>query len=133
MKKVGVSQKAIIFNREGKFLAIRRTKTAPSNPGMWDFPGGDLEFGEDAMDGIIREIREESGLEVKETKPFDIESHINKEGDFWVTIAYSAQAVHGEVFLSNEHDEYKWLDSGEFLKLESAAKIKRFVNNLNTR
>jgi len=133
MKKLGVSQKAVIFNREGKFLAMRRTKTAPSNPGMWDFPGGDLVFGEDAISGIVREIREETGLEVKDIKLFDIESHINKEGDFWVTVAYNAQTIHGEVFLSNEHDEYKWLDSEEFLKLESADKLKRFVRNLTTR
>jgi ADP-ribose pyrophosphatase len=65
MKKIGVSQKAIIFNREGKILVLRRSGTALSNPGKWDFPGGDLEFGEDAIGGIIREIREETGLEVK--------------------------------------------------------------------
>ncbi|HOI97259.1 MAG TPA: NUDIX hydrolase [Candidatus Pacearchaeota archaeon] len=132
MKKIGVSQKAIIFNREGKILVLRRSGTALSNPGKWDFPGGDLEFGEDAIGGIIREIREETGLEVKNLNLFDVESHINKEGDFWVTIAYIAKAVSDKVILSYEHDEFKWLTAEDFLKLESSEKLRRFVGNLTT-
>ncbi len=132
MKKIGVSQKAIIFNREGKILVLRRSGTALSNPGKWDFPGGDLEFGEDAIGGIIREIREEAGLEVKNLNLFDVESHINKEGDFWVTIAYIAKAVSDKVILSYEHDEFKWLTAEDFLKLESSEKLRRFVGNLTT-
>lgn len=132
MKKIGVSQKAIIFDREGKILVLRRSGTALSNPGKWDFPGGDLEFGEDAIGGIIREIREETGLEVKNLNLFDVESHINKEGDFWVTIAYIAKAVSDKVILSYEHDEFKWLTAEDFLKLESSEKLRRFVGNLTT-
>ena len=132
MEKIGVSQKAIIFNGEGKFLTIRRTETAPSNPGKWDFPGGDLDFGEDAMEGIIREIKEETGLDVEDLRPFDVESHINKEGDFWVTIAYIAKAVSDKVILSYEHDEFKWLTAEDFLELESSEKLRRFVGNLTT-
>jgi len=123
MKKIGVSQKAIIFNRKGEILTIRRSETAPSNPGKWDFPGGDLDFGEDAMEGIIREIKEETGLDVGDLRPFDVESHINKEGDFWVTIAYIAKAV---------SDKVKWLTAEDFLKLESSEKLRRFVGNLTT-
>jgi len=132
MKKIGVSQKAIIFNRKGEILTIRRSETAPSNPGKWDFPGGDLDFGEDAMEGIIREIKEETGLDVGDLRPFDVESHINKEGDFWVTIAYIAKAVSDKVILSYEHDEFKWLTAEDFLKLESSEKLRRFVGNLTT-
>ncbi len=130
MKETGVSQKAIIFNNEGKFLTLRRTSTAPVRPNTWDFPGGDLEFGEDAREGIIREIKEEAGLEVKDLKPFDVDSRINKEGNFWITIGYVAKAISDKVTLSFEHDEFKWLSSEEFLKLESAPKFERFVKNL---
>jgi 8-oxo-dGTP diphosphatase len=132
MEKIGVSQKAVIFNEEKKFLAIHRTKTAPSNPNKWDFPGGDLDFGEDAIKGIIREVKEEVGIEIKNLKPFDVESHVNEKGDFWVTIAYIAKAISDKVVLSFEHDEFKWLTAKEFLRLESSDKLKRFVKNLTT-
>ena len=130
MKKTGVSQKAIIFNKEGRFLALCRTSSAPFNPGKWDFPGGDLDFGEDAIKGIIREIKEECGLEVQDLKLLDVESHINKESDFWVTIAYIAKVVSEEITLSFEHNQFKWLTTEEFLKLESPDKLKRFVKKL---
>ena len=130
MKKIGTSQKAIVFNEEGKLLTLHRTSTAPSNPDKWDFPGGDLDFGEDAIKGIIREIKEETGLEVKDLKPFDVESHIYENEEFWVTIAYTAKVIVDKVVLSFEHDEFKWVTPEEFLRLESPDKLKRFVKNL---
>ncbi|MDP2873810.1 MAG: NUDIX hydrolase [bacterium] len=130
MNQVGASQKAIIFNKEGRFLTLYRTATAPARPNTWDFPGGDLEFGEDAMNNIFREIKEETGLEVKDLRPFDVESHINNDGDFWITIGYTALAVSEKVTLSFEHNEFKWVTAKEFLGLESAPKLKQFVENL---
>lgn len=129
-EKIGASQKAIIFNAEGKFLTLRRSPTAPARPNTWDFSGGDLEVGEQAVESMLREIKEEAGLEVKDLKPFDVESHINEDGDFWITIAYVAKAVSEKVTLSFEHTDFKWLSAEEFLKLESAPKLMRFVRNL---
>jgi 8-oxo-dGTP diphosphatase len=130
MKEIAASQKAIIFNSEGKFLTLRRGSTAPARPNTWDFPGGDLEFGEQAVESMLREIKEEAGLEVRDLKPFDVESHTNEEGNFWITIGYVAKAVSDKVVLSFEHDDFKWVSAEEFLKLESAPKLMRFVRNL---
>jgi 8-oxo-dGTP diphosphatase len=130
MQKVGVSQKAIIFNKEEKFLIIHRTATAPANPNKWDLPGGDLGFGEDTTEGIIREIKEETGLEVEDIKPFDVESHVNEKNEFWVTIAYKARAKSDDVKLSFEHDEFRWIQARDFLELETTGKLKRFVKRL---
>lgn len=131
MSKIGVSQKAIIMNGEGKLLAIRRSDTAPVRPLHWDLPGGDLDFGEDPMQGIMREIAEETGLAVEHPEPFDVEAHVNSNGDFWVTIAYNARCGAVEdVKLSYEHDEFKWVTPEEFLQLKSAEKLQRFIRKL---
>ena len=130
MKQMGVSQKAIIFNKEGKFLTMYRTATAQARPNTWDLPGGDLEFDEDPFESIIREVKEETGLDVEEVKPFDVEAHINKEGNFWITIAYKAKAISDKVALSFEHNDYKWVTSEEFFELESYNKLRRFVKNI---
>ncbi len=130
MKKIGVSQKSVIFNKQEKFLTIRRTSTALSNPNKWDLPGGDLDFGEGPINGMIREIKEETGLEVGDLKPFDVHSYINKIDDFWVTIAYKTKSNSNKVVLSYEHDDFKWVTPEEFLKLESPDKIRRFIKKL---
>ena len=77
MNIVGVSQKAIVINKEGRMLTLFRTETAPTRPNTWDLPGGDLDFGEDATKSVIREIQEETGLSVENVRPFDVESIIN--------------------------------------------------------
>lgn len=132
MKRTGVSQKVVIQSRSGKFLILHRTSSAPSRPDTWDLPGGDLDFGEKAERGILREVREETGLPIRNIEPYDVESHINQEGDFWVTIAYKATSSSEKVVLSYEHDRFRWVTRKEFARLRSAKKLKRFIKNLRS-
>ena len=129
-QKLGISQKAVVFNRAGKFLTLRRSKTHPYHAFKWDLPGGDLEFGEDPPEGMRREIKEEAGIDVEGLMPFSVRAHINKVGQFWVTVAYKAQALSEEVVISWEHDDFKWVTADEFLALESSEKFKKFVEDI---
>lgn len=126
----GASQKAIIFNRDGKMLTIFRTETAPTRPNTWDLPGGDLDLGEDATASIIREITEETGLKVTNVRPYAVESLINPEGTFWITVAYYAQTSDDRVTLSYEHNDYRWVTIDEFTKINTSNRAKRFIDNL---
>ncbi len=125
----GVSQKIIILNKEGKILALKRGMTAPSRPGYWDLPGGELEYGEDPRGGIIRETLEESGIKIKITDPelIDVLSGINNLNECWVTICYVSKVGDVAVKLSFEHTEYKWISPIDFLKLQVSPKSIKFV------
>lgn len=122
-----ISQKAILLNEQGKILTIRRTKTAPSRPLYWDLPGGRLDFGEDTKAGIIREIKEETGLKVSGLLLLDTSSKINDRGEFWVKLYYIACAPRKNVVLSFEHDDLKWVTPNELLKLKISPAIKKFA------
>ncbi len=124
-----VAQKAIVFRDDGKFLTVQRGKTAPTNPGAWDLPGGVLESEEDPVSGIIREIKEETGLTVSEPKPFDVYGRGNYPLSSRMTIAYHCRAISTEVTISWEHTDFKWVTKDEFLKLPASPKITRFVKN----
>ena len=118
-----VSQKTFVFNDEGKFLTLLRTKTAPKRPLKWDLPGGAHEAGEDPMEGAKREILEETGLTVADLKPLTLAGEY--VGNRWgVTVAYTAKALTTDVRLSYEHDEYRWVNKEEFLELDSSEKWK---------
>lgn len=130
MSTIGISQKAVILNAEGKFLAIHRSPTAPSKPNQWDLPGGALDFGEDPAVGIAREIKEETGLEVTGLAPFDVEAHINPADKFWITICYKCEPLSQTVKLSFEHDDFRWITEQDFFQLEASQKIRRFISNL---
>ncbi|MCX6720952.1 MAG: NUDIX hydrolase [Candidatus Staskawiczbacteria bacterium] len=126
-KIIRVSQKAIIVDGQGKILTIKRTETAPSWPLHWDLPGGELEFGENTIDGITREIKEETGLRANNFKILDVYSGFDDINEFWLTICYVASAEDGEVKLSFEHNDYKWVSADEFQTLEASPKNKAFV------
>lgn len=127
---MGLAQKVFVFNDEKKFLTMRRTKTAPTNPLKWDLPGGDVEFGENPQKSILREIKEETGLVVKNPVVFDIWSHINSDDDYWVTVAFKAYNPKGKLSISWEHDLHKWVTIDEFLKLKIPTKLRAFAVTL---
>src|SRR3989344_9602689 len=100
---INVSIKAVVYRADGRVLALRRTKTAPTRPLQWDLPGGILDYGEDTMAGIIREIKEEAGIDVVSVKLLDVISAFDDKDEFWVTIGYSAYTTSDTVQLSYEH------------------------------
>jgi len=104
---------------DGKILLLKRSK-GKFNPKKWDLPGGTLEKGETLKEALLREIEEETGLEVemgeiigtaefsKESKNFDEE----KRGLRYLTY-YSGDS---EIKLSGEHQAHKWLSFDEALE-----------------
>ena len=124
---MNVAQKVIIINDGGKMLTIRRSQTDSVRPFYWDLPGGELNLGESAQEGIIREIKEETGLEVCDLFVIDVISRFNNKDEFWVTICYKAKTNSNNVVLSYEHDEFKWVDVDSFFELKASPRNKEFV------
>jgi 8-oxo-dGTP diphosphatase len=60
---------AAVIERPGEFLLAKRPEGKPY-PGYWEFPGGKIEPGEDARAALVRELREELGIEVREATPW---------------------------------------------------------------
>jgi 8-oxo-dGTP diphosphatase len=60
---------AAVIVRPGEFLLAQRPEGKPY-AGYWEFPGGKIEPGEDARAALVREIREELGIEVREPTPW---------------------------------------------------------------
>ena len=96
--------------------------------GKWSLPGGGLDHGEDPIEGMKREIIEETELSVTDLKPVNLRSYITDEKDFLVIVGYVAKAVSENVRLNWEHDKYKWLTLEEALKLELTEGARYFLS-----
>lgn len=120
-----IGQKAIIVNEENKILVLERSDKT-GGPNVWSLPGGALEDKEDPVEGIKREIKEETGLEISEIKPFSTRSYTHKE-DFIVIIGYECHISHQPITLNWEHASYKWLTKEEALELNLSPDGRFFI------
>ena len=100
-----VSVAAVVVREDGRVLAIRR-----ADNGQVQIPGGILEEAETIEAGLAREVREETGLEVRIEAPTGIYKHL-KLGV--VALVFRCALVSGEEALSEETTEVLWLTPDE--------------------
>lgn len=106
--------KAVIFNKEGKILLLKRAKEGVRNAGKYDLPGGWLEEGESAEEVLKREIQEETSLtDIKIGALIRFAEFRNEEGKIskFRGLRYLVNSNEEEVELNpREHSDFKWLD-----------------------
>ncbi len=104
----------LIFNEKGQVLLQRR-----SDDNLWGVPGGSMDLGETIYDTIIREIKEETNLEIDKAnlKIFNIYSgeeqhHIYPNNDevYFVNIVFETDTYRGIIKTDSESYELKFFD-----------------------
>ncbi len=108
-----VAVSAVIF-RDGKVLGMRRAADKDAGAGLWETPSGRVEAGEQPLDAVRREAREETGLALRfDPRPIDALQTRRGEAPM-VVVYYRAEWVGGEVVQSAEHDMHAWMTPDEF-------------------
>ncbi|HSE48775.1 MAG TPA: NUDIX hydrolase [Terriglobales bacterium] len=106
---------AIIIDR-GRALVVRRA-TEPLK-GEWSIPGGVLELGETLRAGVVREAREETGLDVLPIDVLEVYDRIvadeaGKTRYHYVLIDYLCQVTGGKLRAASDVSEVRWLTEQE--------------------
>ncbi|MFJ1644217.1 (deoxy)nucleoside triphosphate pyrophosphohydrolase [Streptomyces sp. NPDC088258] len=97
-----------VFDR-GRLLAARRS-APPELAGRWELPGGKLEPGELPEQGLVRELREELGVEARPVERIPGEWPL-KPG--LVLRVWTVRLLSGEPRPLEDHDELRWLGPDE--------------------
>ena len=93
---IGVGVGAIIVNDDGYIFLARRGPNAKNERGLWEFPGGSVEFGETLSQALQREMLEEYGIEIIVGELVDVVDHIlPKEKQHWVSPTYICKIKSG--------------------------------------
>ena len=116
--KLFVATKAFIM-KDGKILILKESQKYKdgANAGRFDVVGGRVKPGQRFDESLLREIKEETGLDVKIGKPFFAnEWRPIVRGEQWhiVGIFFLCNAVSDSIILSDDHEEFKWIKPEEY-------------------
>ncbi|MCL6639488.1 MAG: NUDIX hydrolase [Firmicutes bacterium] len=98
---------AVVFDEDGRVLLGRRNG---SYRGLWCIPCGYVEYDEDVYDAVVREFKEETGLDIKVTGILSVQSNFHNPQAHTVGIWFSAEIAGGEARAQEDLDEVAFFD-----------------------
>lgn len=113
LREFTAAKGAVVHNGKILFLRESGSYVDGSNPGKYDTPGGRLNPGEGWIDGIKREVFEETGLKVETAAPFFTrEWRVTRATEEWHirAVFFAIPMDADQVTLSMDHDHYVWVD-----------------------
>lgn len=105
------------FDGVEKIFLPKRANTKKFMPGVYELPGGHIDFNEDIVAGLKREITEELGKQISVGDPFAVFTYTNAiKVSHSVEVVYFAQFADGTDHItlnSEDHSGYKWMSDNE--------------------
>ena len=117
----------VIITHKGKILLLRRSKSDPSYPQEWWFAGGHVEKGESIVQGGIREVKEETDINVA---PYFLEymgSYKKSPTKEIYLFRYEAPSEYCAL-LDGEHDRYIWTSFSDSLNYNRQPIFKKIID-----
>lgn len=116
--------------RNGEILLEKR-KNDPGK-GKWSIPGGLVELGESLEQSVIREVLEETGLEVENPELIDVVSNIIKDENgevkyHFVIVDYFVKLKSGKLNASSDAEELRWVPLSEVEKYDLTKTFREFL------
>ena len=103
----------VVVWKDGEVLLIRRAK--PPRSGQWSIPGGAQELGETVRETAVREVREETGLDIAVTDLIEVVDFIERDDTggvlyHYTLVDWSAEWCGGEAMPRDDVSEVMWAD-----------------------
>jgi ADP-ribose pyrophosphatase YjhB (NUDIX family) len=121
-----------LFDLDGKILLLRR-----KDNDKWTMPGGTLDFGESLTDCAVREVREETGLQIRitgligtYTDPHILIEYSDGEVRQEFTLVYAAEIESGVLKIDEESKEAVWAPLSSAVELPLADSQRRRLTDL---
>ena len=105
-----------VIVQDNRVLLIRRGHQPMK--GHWTLPGGVLEVGESLAEGVVREVREETGLDVEVQKLVELLDRIHREDGrvrfHYVIADYLCRVTGGDLQAASDADAARWVERAEW-------------------
>ena len=117
--------KVVLIKKPNSVLFLKRTGYVKKHAGEWDLPGGHLKTNEDPIDGLIREVKEETNLKLNKKNIFFHEKTKKKDKKSFLFYYYSfleeTEAVKNkniDIKTSDEHEKHKFIFEKDLSKTD---------------
>jgi 8-oxo-dGTP diphosphatase len=124
--RIGVGGVVVV---DGRALLARRAK--PPLLGRWSIPGGTVELGETLEEALVREMAEETGLEVEPLEVLTVFDRIQREGGevvfHYVIVDYLCRHLSGSARAGSDAAEVSWAGPDELERFDLTAKAREVV------
>lgn len=106
------------IKQDGKTLMVHRNKKPNDiHEGKWNGLGGKFEPGEAPEECVIREVREESGLEMRKPHLHGLLIFTNFKGNDWYVFVFTAREFSGELTASSPEGRLEWVEDDRLTSL----------------
>ena len=95
-----------VVNKKDQVLILKRSHMG-SFPGLWALPGGKAEPGEEPKETAIREIEEETKIQLPPDSLLFLHKMINGEREFYF---FCSKVDDPKPVIDDEHDDWLWID-----------------------
>lgn len=114
---------AVLVEKDGKFLLAERNKE--NYNGYWVIPGGGVKFGETIQDAAVRELKEETNLDVDIIKLIGYKEIINVPGNYHSVVFYHlAKPKHTNIEAKGDISQARFFSIEEIKKLKIAESVE---------
>ena len=128
-----IAVKGIVRREGGDILIVKRSDNDDYFPGIWETVGGGMDEELIPQEALVREIKEETGIDVKVGEPFNVFPIIKDNGEKKIGITFICEYLSGDIVLSAEHSEYKWIEPTTFKKYNSILSLQREISHYASR
>ncbi len=108
---IGVGVGAFILNDKEELLMVLRAKNAKAEPNTWMIPGGSIDFNEKIEDAVMREIKEEIGVDIEIVDLLNVVNHIlPEEKQHWLSPTFICRIKSGtpKIMEPHKHNGLRW-------------------------
>lgn len=121
-----------VLMNKNEVLILRKALDDRNYPGKWSFCSGFVKEFESAEDNVLREVKEETGLNakiVKKGKLVEVVDHENKKT--WIAVPFLCEVNSRDVKLCHENIEFKWIKIKEFKNYDGVPGLEKDLKRFN--
>ena len=108
MNNFRLGAKAFLINNN-KLLILKRRSDDIQRLWIWELLGGRLEIAENPIEGIKREVKEETGVDIEVLHPFKVRHFTREDNQIVTLLIFLCKTSDNEVIISKEHSNFEWV------------------------